>query len=190
MMSRARSNWERTFSGRPLPAMALLLPLVVWGCASLSASQSGVKVGVLDPVRVFKETAVGKKAEESLASFIKNRQAVVELEEKELKRMEEDLMRQASVLTGSAKKEREQQLQRRVMEFQQKSNELTREVQDKQREVMEGFREKVEKVVAKVAQQQNLQMVFERSKGGPALYNDVSLDITAKVIEEFNKGTP
>lgn len=190
MMSRARSSWERTFSGRPLSVMALLVSLVVWGCASMSASQPGVRVGVLDPVRVFKETTAGKKAEESLTSFIKNRQAVVELEEKELKRTEEDIMRQASVLTGPAKKEREQQLQRRVMEFQQKSNELSREVQDKQREVMEGFREKVERVVAKVAQQQGVQMVLERSKGGPTVYNDASLDITAKVIEEFNKGTP
>jgi outer membrane protein len=168
----------------------LALSFVAWGCASLSATQPGAKVGIVDPMRVLKETAAGKKAEESLTSFIKNRQALVELEEKELKRMEDDLMRQASVLTGNAKKEREQQFQRRVMEFQQKSNELNREVQDKQKEVMEGFREKLEKVLAKVAPQLGVQVVLEKTKGGTTLYHDTSLDITTKVIEEFNKGTP
>lgn len=156
----------------------------------MSANQPGAKVGVVDPMRVIKETTVGKKAEESLISFAKNRQAVIELEEKDLKRMEEDLMRQASVLTGPAKKEREQQFQRRIREFQEKGNELNREIQEKQKEVMEGFREKIEKVAAKVAQQLGVQVVLEKTKGGTTIYNDASLDITAKVIEEFNKGTP
>ncbi len=192
MMPRSPHSWARQRIARRLvlPLPALVLCLTVWGCALGAGGQAGAKVGVVDPVRVLKETTAGKKAEESLTSFVKNRQAVIELEEKELKRMEEDLMRQASVLTGNAKKEREQQFQRRVMEFQQKGNELNREIQEKQKEVMEGFREKVERVVAKVAQQQGVQMVLEKTKGGMTLYSDASLDITGKVVEELNKGTP
>jgi outer membrane protein len=112
---------------------------------------------------------------------------VVELEEKELKRMEEDLVKQASVLSASGRKDREDLLRRRVAEFQQRANEMNREVQEKQKEVLEGFRERAERVVSKVAQQLGLLVVMEKGKGGPTVYSDAALDISTKVIEEFNK---
>jgi outer membrane protein len=112
----------------------------------------------------------------------------VESEEKELRRMEEDFMKQASVLSAAAKKEREEQFRRRMAEYQQKAGQMNREVQEKQKEVLEGFRAKIEKVVARLAQQMGLAMVVEKGRGSPTVYHEASLDITAKVIEEFNKG--
>ena len=77
-------------------------------------------------------------------------------------------------------------LRRRVAEFQQRANEMNREVQEKQKEVLEGFREKAERVVAKVARQLGLLVVVEKGKGGPTVYSDAALDISTKVIDEFN----
>ena len=166
--------------------------LIIVGCAGPAGSQqtgrSGLPIGVMEPQRVLSETDAGKKAMESLATFAKSRQGLVESEEKELRRMEEDFMKQASVLSANAKKEREEQFRRRMTEYQQKANQMNREVQEKQREVLEGFRVKIEKVVARVAQQMGLAMVVEKGKGSSTVYHEASLDITAKVIEEFNKG--
>ncbi len=162
------------------------------GCAAGNGAQpagrSGLAIGVLEPQRVLSETAAGKKATESMTTFTKTRQAVVELEEKELRRMEQDFMKQASVLSANAKKEREEQFRRRMMEYQQKVNQMNQEVQEKQKEVLEGFRERLERVAARVAQQMGLAMIVEKGKGSPTIYYDASLDITAKVVEEFNKG--
>ena len=176
--------------------------LVLSACASSSGQQGGtsspqraaassapaaVRIGVVDLQKVLIETEAGKKARESLNTFMKNRQAVIELEEKDLKRMEEDLIKQASVLSATAKKDREDHLRRRVMEFQQRANDLNREVQEKQKEVLEDFRDKAERMVGKIAQQMGLTMVMEKGRGAPTVYSDSSLDISAKVIEEFNK---
>jgi outer membrane protein len=144
-------------------------------------------IGVVDLQRVLLDTEAGKRARDVLSNFMKNRQAVVELEEKELKRMEEDLVKQASVLSANGRKDREDLLRRRVAEFQQRANEMNREVQEKQKEVLEGFRERAERVVSKVAQQLGLLVVMEKGKGGPTVYSDAALDISTKVIEEFNK---
>lgn len=57
--------------------------------------------------------------------------------------MEEDFMKQGSVLSANAKREREEQFRRRMSEYQQKVTDLNREVQDKQKEVLDGFREKL-----------------------------------------------
>ena len=158
--------------------------------AAKTSSLNGVRIGVVDPQKVLEETEAGKRAKDSLANFMKNRQALIELEEKELKRMEEDIVKQASILSATARREREEQFRRRAIEFQQKANELNREIQEKQKEVLEAFREKVEKIVAKVAQQMGLLVVMEKGRGGATVYNDSALDISPQVIEEFNRSLP
>ena len=163
--------------------------LVVSGCAAGGAKVEG-KVGVVDTARVLNETSTGKKAKDSLGSFSKNRQAVIEMDEKELRRMEEDIGRQASVLSPTAKREREEQFRRRVAEYQQKAGEMNREVQEKQKDVLEGFREKVENIVGKVSKRLGLQVVMEKGKSGPTLYSEPGIDITGQVIDEFNREYP
>src|SRR5262245_3971990 len=167
----------------------LMAVLIVSGCATGGAKVEG-KVGVVDAARILNETSTGKRAKDSMSAFTKNRQAVIEMEEKELRRMEEDFGRQASVLSPTAKREREEQFRRRVAEYQQKAGEMNREVQEKQKDVLEGFREKVEIIVGKVSKRLGLQVVLEKGKGGPTLYSEPGIDITGQVIDEFNREYP
>jgi outer membrane protein len=167
----------------------LMALLAVSGCAAGGVKFEG-KVGVVDPARVLNETIAGKKAKDSLSVFSKNRQALIEMDEKELRRMEEDFGRQASVLSPVAKREREEQFRRRVAEYQQKAGEMNREVQEKQKDVLEGFREKVGLIVGKVSKRLGLQVVIDKQKGGPTLYSEEGLDITVQVIDEFNREYP
>jgi outer membrane protein len=171
-----------------------MIALAAWiaaaaGCAAAKEKIEG-RIGLVDPARVLNDSNAGKKAKDSLTSFSKNRQALIEIEEKELRRMEEDFIKQASVLSPAAKNEREQVFRRRMAEYQQKAGELNREVQEKQKDVLEAFRDKVEAVVSKVAKRHGLQVVIDKGKGGPAIYGAEELDITTQVIEEFNKEYP
>lgn len=165
------------------PAGALLL---LAGCAAAPA-QSDLRIGVIDAQRVLNESNPGKKAKDTMATFTKNRQALIELEERELRRMEEDFVKQGSVLSANAKREREEQFRRRMAEYQQKAAELNREVQEKQKEVLDGFHEKMERVVSNLAKQLNLLLVLERGRGGPTVYSDSTLDLSNRVIDELNK---
>ena len=165
--------------------------LLVGGCKANGAPfPTATRIGVVDPQRVLNETAVGKKAKESLASFTKNRQALIEMEEKELRRMEEDFMKQGSVLSATAKREREEQFRRRMAEYQQKVGDLNREVQDKQKEVLDGFRDKLEGLSGKVAKRLGLQVILDRGRGGPTIYFEEAVDVSPQIIEEFNKQYP
>jgi outer membrane protein len=161
------------------------------GCKSTEQGSAPVtRVGVVDPQRILNETNAGKKARDTLASFTKNRQALIELEERELRRLEEDFVKQGSVLSPTAKREREEQFRRRMAEYQQKVTELNREVQDKQKDVLDGFREKIEAVSAKIAKRHDVQLVMDRGRGGPTIYFEDSIDLSSQVIEEFNKDYP
>ena len=186
-------GWGRfSGAGRNGLCLALLaITLLAGGCRSNhSTVPASTRIGVVDPQRILAETNAGKKAKDMLASFAKNRQALIELEEKELRRMEEDFVKQGSVLRAPAKREREEQFRRRMAEYQQKVTDLNREVQDKQKEVLDAFRDKIEALSGKVAKQLELQAVFDRGRGGPTLYFDEAVDVSSQVIEEFNKTYP
>ncbi len=169
----------------------LTVALLAGGCRSNpSTVPASTRIGVVDPQRILADTNAGKRAKDMLASFAKNRQALIELEEKELRRMEEDFVKQGSVLSATAKREREEQFRRRMAEYQQKVTDLNREVQDKQKEVLDGFRDKIEALSGKVAKRLELQAVFDRGRGGPTLYFDEAVDVSSQLIEEFNKTYP
>ena len=170
-------------------SISMGMVLLMGGCATPKAPIDG-KIGVINSQRLFSETTAGKRAKDILAAFSKNRQTLLELEERELRRMEEDFVKQASVLSQGAKREREEQFRRRMQEYQQKAADLNREIQEKQKEVLEGFRDKVELVVEKVAKRQGLQVVVDRSKGGSTIYHEHNLDLSDQVIEEFNRDYP
>lgn len=172
-----------------LATTCLVMSLAVGGCAAGGAKVEGT-LGVVDPARLLSETNAGKKAKESLGVFSKNRQALIEMEEKELRRMEEDLGRQSSVLSAPAKREREELFRRRMAEYQQKVAEMNREIQEKQKDVFEGFRDKAELVVGKVSKRLGVHIVMDKGKSGPTLYSEEGLDITGQVIEEFNREYP
>jgi outer membrane protein len=167
----------------------LAMTFTLGSCAGSVARIDG-KVGVINSQRLLNDTNAGKRAKESLTAYSKNRQALMELEERELRRMEEDFVKQSSILSSAAKRDREEQFRRRMQEYQQKAAELNREVQEKQKDVLEGFREKIETVVAKVAKRLGLQVVVDKSKGGPTIYHEEGLDISSEVIEEFNREYP
>jgi outer membrane protein len=169
--------------------VVVMMVLNLAGCARSGAKING-NIGVVDAQRVLDGTTAGKKAKDSLLTYSKNRQALIELEAKELRRMQEDAERQRSILSQEALKERGEQLQRRVQEYQQKVTELNREVQEKQKDVLDGFRDKVEIVVSKVAKRLGLQVVLDKSRGGPTVYNEDAIDLTNQVIEEFNREYP
>jgi len=175
-------------SGR-LAGAALVVLAAFAGCVGSGAKIEG-KIGVIDAQRILDNTNAGKKAKDVLVSFSKNRQALMEFDEKELRRMEEDLVKQSGILSPAAKREREEQFRRRVQDYQQKAAELNREVQEKQKDVLDAFREKVEAVAGKVAKRLGLQIIVDRSKGGPTIYHEENLDISSQVIEEFNRQYP
>lgn len=170
--------------------------LAVSGCKSSpstpssNSEMSNAKIGVVDSQRLLGQTKVGKQVNESLNRFMTDRQALIDLEQKELREMESALLRQGSVLTASAKKQREEQFRRRMMEYQQKVGDLNREVQAKQAELLGEFHVKVEEVATVVAEKHGLDIVLEKGPNTTTRYYRPSLDITDEIRQEMDAERP
>ena len=166
----------------------LVLLLGLGGCVSgVSESPTGLSVGVVDPQRILQDTVKGQRLSDNLNVFMKDRQALIELEQRELRDLEESLRAQMTVLSQSAKALKEEQFRQKMGAYQQKVAELNREVQDKQRELQNEFRREVREVVTQIANEKNLGLVIEHGPSSGTLFHQESWDISTEVIQEMNQ---
>jgi outer membrane protein len=170
-----------------LAALSLVVP--AW-----AQSAEGVKMAYIDAQKIFDQSKVGKKAKGLLEEFVKSRQKIIDLEETEIKELEDSLVKQESVLSPEAKRAKQEDLQRKLIGYQKRATDLNREIQEKKAEVLNDFHTQLQTVVKKVAERDGYAMVFDKGGGGPAdlaavLYAKDSLSITDKVLSEMDKDT-
>ncbi len=178
--------------GRGWRNFFLLLSFLLSACATSGGGEipQTLSIGIVDPQRILQETDKGKRLSETLKAFMKDRQAIIELEQKELRAMESELMAQVSVLSQSARQQKEGQFRQRMGAYQQKVAELNQEVQEKQRELQNEFRVEVKQVVAEIAAERKLSVVLEQGANSGTLYFEKRLDISDEVIQELNLESP
>jgi len=149
------------------------------------------RIGYVDAQKVLDDTKAGKKAKADMEEFVKSRQKIIDIDEADIKQLQDDLARQTAVLSPDARREKEDTLQRKVMEYQKRATELNKEVQSKKKEVLDNFNKDLEGVVKKVAEQGGYVMILDRNaEGGVMLYAKDSLDLTGAVVKEFEKTFP
>ncbi len=175
-----------------LRILMVLISLFPWGCVGVENADpvGDVAIGIVDPQRILQETDKGKRLTETLNAFMKDRQAIIELEQNELRAMESELRAQVSVLSPSARQQKESQFREKMGAYQQKVGELNREVQEKQRELQDEFRGDVKEVVEEIAERKNLSVVLEHGPSSGTLYYQKPLDISDDVIQALNGSTP
>ena len=169
-------------------ALGMICLCFEWGCASVGQSNpSDLPIGVVDPQRILQETVKGQQLSDTLNAFMNDRQTLVELEQKELRKLESELMAQSTVLSQEARDRKEEQFRQKMAEYQQKVADLNREVQEKQRELQNEFRRQVQKVVSKIAERRGLGLVLEHGNNSGTLFYQTNLDISADIIQALNK---
>lgn len=186
---------RKRIKGYGLGCLMMGVLLLSSGCMSSSPAiekktDAPLAIGVVDTQWLLKESKLGKQVTETLEAFMKDRQTLIELEQKELRNLESQLLRQGSVLSQSARQEREEQFRRRMGEYQQKVANMNQEVQGKQAQLFTEFRDNVDAVVEKLAKRLGLALVVEKGANTPTRYYEPSLDISKNVLEELNQRGP
>ncbi len=149
------------------------------------------KLGFIDAQKILDQTRVGKKAKERMEEFVKSRQKIIDVDESEIKRQQDDLARQGTVLSEEARRAKEEQLQKRFAEYQKRVADLNKEVQSKKKEILEEFNKSLEEIVKHVAEKSGYTFVLDRgAEGGALFYAKETYDLTAEVVKEFDKVVP
>jgi len=171
----------------------MLVMVAAWLALGMPAGAAELKVGVVEPQKVLDSTKAGKKIKDAMDDYLKTRQKVLDQDADDLKKLQEDLVKQGTVLSAEAKRDKEEAIQRKAGEYQRKLSQYNQEVQNKRREMLEQFSKQLDQVVRAIAEKEKLSLVVEKGGNGSAafvIYSHPSLDLTDRVIKELDKGAP
>ncbi len=155
--------------------------------ALLSGSSMPVSLAVVDMQWLLGESKMGRRVTKNLNQFMKDRQALMVLEQTALRNLENELVRLGGVLSPAARQQKEEQLRQSMADYQQKVEDMNRELQTKRSDLLEEFRGHVDDVVSTIAQRQGVRLVVEKGQNTSTRYYDAGLDLSAAALEALDQ---
>ncbi len=151
------------------------------------AQAQGLKVGFVDAQKVLENSKEGKRMKLSLEEYVKSLQKVIDIEEQELKQMEDELTQKGALLSPEAKKMKQDDFQKKLVTYQKKAADLNKDVQGKKLDSLREFNRKLENATRQIAEKGDYTMVLDRSpEGSGVIYASDAYDVTSQVIEQID----
>jgi len=160
----------------------IILLLFVWGTSSLAAD----KIGFINMREIMQSSTEGKKAGEDLIKVAEKQQASISSMEKELKEMKDELDSQGSILTASARRDKEDAYQKKLRDHQLLVNDANEELKRRELELSQKLLPGILKIVRAIAEKEKYTLVIDIAST-PVPYYAKEDDFSKKVIEEYNK---
>ncbi len=165
----------------------LVLVAVFLSAATVKAADT-FKTGFIDLQRALIESDAGKKAKLDLEALEKSKKTAIDEKVKAISKIEEELNKQASVLSADAKKAKENELEKLQRDVQRAVADARAELQKKEGELTEAILKDMSGIVDAFAQEEGYSLIV---RSEVVLYADKGMDLTDILIKKFNesKGT-
>lgn len=151
---------------------------------SFSVSAATLKVGVINPQKLFSDSPQAKKAEKSLENEFSARHQKVSSLRKDLETKANDYNRDKDVLSQKDRLEKEKELNRLRQDFQRMASELDVDIKVKRNEILSAFDKEFKEVVNDIAKKEKFDLILPHQI---IIYNGSNIDITDKVLEVLKK---
>jgi outer membrane protein len=150
-----------------------------------SASESPIKVGVLDLQRCLQQSEAGKKASKNLQEKSDRIKKDLTAKREDLKKLGEEFAKKSNVLSPEAKRERERDLIRKEEDFRELVRQKEEEMHKDEYNAMQPLLNDLFEVTSKLAKDEGYTLILEAKSG--VVYFTKSIEITDKVIKNFNE---
>jgi len=178
----------QTPPAQPRPAAPPPAPVAQAPAQPKPPFPTGVKYAFVYVQKIASDSAEGKAATAKISAL--NNQKVTELNEKNkaLQAAQQKLEQGGSVLNEAARAQLANDIDKQQREIQRFTEDAQQDVQNLQQQLQEDFQRKLTPVLAKVAQEKQLHMIFSVTDSG-LVWGDPALDLTDDVIKEFDTAT-
>jgi len=165
-------------------ALVLLAVLTFTGAGTVHATEQ--RVGWINAQQVLDETGAGKAIKERVEAYRDSRQAVIDLEEEDIKALETKLAQQMPLLSEAAKREKQLEFKSKLDRYQKKVMELSQELQDKKLDLLEEFNALLTSALKKVAKAEGYSYILDYGSESTMLYGDPAFDLTEPIKAEID----
>ena len=148
--------------------------------------EAQVRVAVVDLQRALNETSDGQRAKRRLKSLFRRRQKALDDAQTKLKQMAEDIERQKEVLSREALQKRMEEYQKALIELQSQYMEYQQELATKEAQLTKRILDRMRDILQNIGREDNYTLIVEANEGG-VVWVDDDVDLTERVIEEYNR---
>jgi outer membrane protein len=152
---------------------------------SLTSQAADFKAAYVDVQRAVQEVDEGKAAKTRLQALVAEKQKVLEKEQTTLKAEKDAYDKQSSTMTDGARRNKEEELQKKFMDFSQRAEKFRTDMAEQERKELGSIFPKLEALLGQIATRDGLTMVFDKSNSGLA-WAPPALDLTNELIRMYN----
>jgi outer membrane protein len=154
----------------------------MFGTFATGAVPSNPKIGVININEVLQTSPAGKRASDAFEKTRKEKQAALDKQQDDLKKEDADLAKQAAVLKPDVLKQRQTDLQKKLVAFQQTAMKSEQELADARDKLLQGFLKSAEPKVVEIAKAEGVSVIFERRA---VVWMDPAVDLTKALVAKL-----
>ncbi len=165
------------------------LLIILFSILAVSSSiKAQLKIGYVDSEAIMKQLPDAQDAQKKIDAFIQEWQEEIAKMESEWKKKYKEYENRKLIMSNQKRAEVEKELvalEDKVQEFKQKKFGVNGELFQKQEELMKPIQNKIFNAIKEVAEENDLDFVFDRSGDLIFLYAKEEYDITPLVMEKL-----
>ena len=165
--------------------LSFALPSLAAAQIPPAATADAIRLAYFSPRRAFFESDTGKAAQGKLSSLQAETSREVEARTARLKALQETLARNQSMLTETARSQREQEIGKFEIDIKRFIEDAQAQFLGVQKDLENAFVARLVPAVASVAKERGLLLVFDQDSGVLA-WGDPTLDITMDIVKRVD----
>ena len=141
------------------------------------------KIGVVDLKRVIDNSSAGKLAQAELTQQGKKMQKELEKRQAEMVEIQKNLERQAAVMSKDAREQKIRDLKIKKIDIENLNKKYRSEFRQSERKKLIKIQKEVLSITEEIGKKEGYLIIFDKIA---AIYVPKTLDLTDKVIQEYN----
>jgi outer membrane protein len=172
-------------AGAVIGAGALTLGALGWAQAP-AQSVSSPKIVYIDVSRVLARSAAGVAAREQLEKEKAVMQKEMDVKRLEIDKLRDELDKKSALLTGDARREKEETLERKRRDATRLADDFQRELARKEQQLAARVLQDLSGVIDRIGKERGYYMIVER-RGAGVLYSAPEADLTEEIIRAYDQ---
>lgn len=165
----------------------------IWFCILFAfiivSTASAQSIHLLDLQKVVSQSKLGRSKQEALKKEFDGIKAELDKKEAEVRRAQEDFVKQASVLSEEATRKRRDEIGQLEQVFRAEVEKREADFRAKNKATLEEIVSKIRQLVGQLSEKNDYPFVLEKNPG-VVLYAKENLDITEEVLKAFDLANP
>lgn len=174
---------------RFLMAATLVLStlLVIGSNTAIAQKHPAAVIAIWDSQRVFRESKGYKSVSSQISTYVNQLKEIQKREVAAVRKKEDDLRKQISILSPEARSQRERKLREDVAAAQRRVQERRVALDNARRQGAAVLEKQILVILKALEKERGINLVFDRNA---RTYHGDSLDITAEIIKRLDKAIP